>query len=117
MRNTFTALALVSLIVAAMACKHTVKYDCTGYTPTYNQNVKPILDAVCARQGCHGGADPEGGIDLSTYQGAADASKKKSFMGTIQHMPLYPKMPQDAPRMSDDQIHLLSCWIENGSPE
>jgi len=112
------ALIFVSvMLITLSSCKHVVKYDCTGVTPTYTKNIKPILDATCARSGCHGANDPEGDINLSNYQDAAAASRKNSFMGTIQHKPFYQNMPKDGDRLPDSQIHLLSCWIENGSPE
>ena len=115
--KTTISIFILLILTAVVSCKHVVKYDCTGYTPTYEANVKPILDATCATEGCHGGNDPEEDIDLSTFAGASAASREKSFMGSIQHLPGYHKMPQDAERLTDTQIHLLSCWIENGSPE
>jgi hypothetical protein len=115
--KTFITIFAIMLVAAAFSCKHVVTYDCTGYTPTYTQNVKPILDITCATDGCHGGNDPEEDIDLSTFAGASAASREKSFMGSIQHLPGYHKMPQDADRLTDAQIHMLSCWIENGSPQ
>ena len=106
---------IMALLALICSCKHVVKYDCTGVTPVYTQNIKPLLDATCARSECHSGNGEA--FDLSTYSGASSASKKKSFMGSIQHLPLYQKMPKDADIMPDAQIHLLSCWIANGSPE
>ena len=104
----------IVLLALTCGCKHVVKYDCTGVTPTYTQNIKSILDATCAHSGCHSNGE---GIDLSTFAGAHDASTKKSFMGSIEQKPFYSKMPRNADRLPDAQIHLLSCWIENGSPE
>ena len=116
MKLTFV-LSVLFFLAFMSGCKHVVEYDCTGVTPTYTQHVKPILDVTCAGSECHTNGQAEGGIDLLTYAGASSASKKKSFMGTIQHMPFYPKMPKDADRLPDAQIHIISCWIENGSPE
>ena len=116
MKTTGSLFAIV-LLVLACSCKHVVTYDCTGVAPTYTQNVKPILDATCSGSECHTHGQTEGGIDLSTYAGASAASKEKSFMGTIQHKPFYKKMPEGADRLTDPQIHVLFCWIENGSPE
>ncbi len=115
--KTLRPIFTIILLAMICSCKHTVQYDCSGYTPTYTQNVKPILDVTCARSGCHGAGEAEAGIDLSTYSGSAAASKNKNFMGAIQHKPFYKKMPQDADMLTDTQIHLLFCWIENGSPE
>lgn len=108
----FPALVILAL---TCSCKHVVKYDCTGVTPTYTQNIKPILDATCAGSECHSQNGEE--FDLSTYAGASSASSKKNFMGSIQHKPFYHKMPKDADMLTNAQIHQLSCWIENGSPE
>jgi hypothetical protein len=116
MKITGSLFAMV-LLVLTCSCKHVITYDCTGVTPTYTENIKPILDATCARSECHGGGHSANDMDLSTYAGAKSASTKKSFMGSIQHKPFYQKMPKDANRLPDSQIHLLSCWIENGSPE
>jgi len=107
----------ITFLAIISSCKHVVQYDCTGVTPTYTQNIKPILDATCARSGCHSDSHSAGGINLSNYAGASAASAKKSFMGTIQQLPGYQKMPKDADRLPDAQIHALYCWVENGSPE
>jgi hypothetical protein len=110
------SLFAIALLFITCGCKHVVTYDCTGITPTYTQNIQPILNATCANlPGCHGVNGDA--FDLTTYAGASDASKKKNFMGAIQHKPFYQKMPKDADRLPDAQIHLISCWIENGSPE
>ncbi len=105
----------IAIFTVICSCKHVVTYDCTGVTPTYSQNVKPILDGTCALSHCHSGNGDA--FDLSTYAGASSASSKKSFMGSIQHMPFYQKMPKNADRLNDSQIHVLSCWVANGSPE
>jgi hypothetical protein len=114
MKITGFLLSIILLYIAS-SCKHVVEYDCTGVTPTYTQNIKPILDVCCARSDCHAGNGES--FDLSTYEGASSASTKKSFMGSIQHKPFYEKMPRNADRLTDSQIHLLSCWIANGSPQ
>ena len=67
MKITLPIFAIV-LLALTSSCKHVVKYDCTGVTPTYTQNIKPILDATCARSHCHSGGGE--GFDLSTYSGA-----------------------------------------------
>jgi cytochrome c553 len=115
MKIIFSIIVIVLLSIT-ISCKHVVQYDCTGITPTYTENIEPILRATCTNiDGCHG--DNGEGDNLATYAGASEASKKKSFMGSIQHKPFYEKMPKDADRLTDTQIHLISCWIENGSPQ
>jgi len=110
-------IAVIAFLAILSGCKHVVQYDCTGVTPTYTQNVKPILDATCALPECHSGGRSDNEINLSDYAGASSASRKKSFMGSVQHMPFYQQMPKNADRLPDAQIHILYCWIQNGSPE
>ncbi|MCX6305098.1 MAG: hypothetical protein NT040_09025 [Bacteroidetes bacterium] len=109
------SLFAIVLLSMTLSCKHVVKYECNGLTPTYTKNVKFIMDQCCATSGCHS-ANGEA-FDLSTFAGTVDASKKKSFMGSIQHLPFYQQMPKNADRLADSQIKVISCWIENGSPE
>ncbi len=112
-------ISVIFLFIAISGCQHASIYDCTGVTPTYTANVKPIMDSYCAMpdMACHGGGHAASGISLGDYAGTSAASKKKSFMGSIEHLTLYKSMPQGGVKMPDAQIHLLSCWVENGSPE
>jgi hypothetical protein len=113
------SLSVVCLIVMAFGCQHASIYDCTGVTPTYTNDVKPILDSYCAMpdMGCHSAADAESGINLGDFSGASQASGKKKFMGAIEHLKGYKDMPQGGVMLPDNVIHILSCWVENGSPE
>jgi len=112
-------LSAVFLIIASAGCQHATVYDCTGVTPTYTANVKPILDSYCAMpgMGCHSASKAASGINLGTYAGASAESGKKNFLGSIEHLTLYSNMPKGGVKMPDAQIHILSCWVENGSPE
>jgi hypothetical protein len=110
-------LFILVFVTCFFGCQHATQYDCTGVTPTYKNNVKPILDSYCAMpdMGCHGANGDA--FSLADYSSAASASSKKSFMGAIEHLTTYQNMPKGGVKMPDDQIHILSCWVENGSPE
>jgi hypothetical protein len=114
-----TSLFAVFLLILFFSCQHASIYDCTGVTPTYTKNVKPILDSYCAMpdMGCHSAGNAEGGINLGDYSGASSVSSKKKFMGSIEHLKGYKNMPQGGVMIPDEKIHILSCWVENGSPE
>jgi len=92
-------------------------YDCTGVSPTYNTAVKAILDIRCASAGCHSAASKSEGVDLSSYTGSKSASMKGNFLGSIQHKSGYKAMPQGGSKLDDASIKILSCWVQNGSPE
>ncbi|MCB9309444.1 MAG: hypothetical protein H6567_05220 [Lewinellaceae bacterium] len=91
--------------------------DCTGVTPTYTDDIKAIMDASCAYSGCHSAASKRDGIDLSTYAKVKSESQKNRFLGSIQHLSGYKRMPENASKLSDDTIQKIYCWIENGNPE
>ena len=113
-----TTIFAIFLLVTIFSCQHAAQYDCTGVTPTYTTDVKPILDSYCAmpEMGCHG-ANGASGIKLGDFAGASAASSKKSFMGSIEHLNTYQNMPKGGVKMPDPVIHILACWVANGSPE
>jgi len=91
--------------------------DCTGLTPTYTSDIKTILDASCAKSGCHDATSMANNINLSTYTSARNVSQGNRFLGAVQHKSGFMPMPQDGPKLSQDKIDLLTCWVQNGSPE
>ena len=92
-------------------------FECDGITPTYNTNVKPILDASCAKSGCHDAITVQNGVNFSTYATASIVSQQERFLGVIHHRNGFPEMPFDGPKLPNDQLQILSCWVQNGSPE
>lgn len=92
-------------------------FDCTGISPTYSIDIKPILNASCALSGCHDAFSPNAGFDFSTYNSASSGSQSGRFLGAIQQKRGFLAMPNGLPKLGDDKIKLLTCWVENGSPE
>lgn len=109
--------ALFAALVGCSKEATPIQYDCTGLTPTYTANVKSILDTHCAYAGCHGGSNPQKGIDLSTYTKAKDESLNGSVVGSIQHLKGYDPMPDGSAKLDEATIKLVSCWVQNGAPE
>ena len=110
---------LFALMVYIGGCKKAdiIKYDCTGLAPSYTVDVKPILDANCVSSGCHNSSSKRSGYDLSSYSGAKSASTKNDFMGSMQHLSGYSKMPKGRSQLSEANLKTISCWIENGTPQ
>ncbi len=92
-------------------------YDCTGLTPTYTAEIKPIIDTNCATSGCHDSSSQAGGINLSTYALTSSESNNARFLGSIQRLSAYSSMPRNSAKLSDTTIQLIYCWVENGQPE
>jgi hypothetical protein len=112
---TFTTITIVS------SCKKDSKtpttYDCSGTTPTYTNDVKPIIDNNCAVSGCHNASSKQDGKDYSTYALVKSGSSSNAFMGSMQHLSGYKAMPQGASKLTDAQLKTISCWIQNGTPQ
>jgi hypothetical protein len=88
-------------------------------TPTYNDDIAPILHRNCAT--CHrpGEVAP---FSLLTYQDAAKRAKLIATVTSARVMPPWKAEPgygdfKDARRLSDEQIALLQQWASNGAPE
>jgi len=113
------ALAAYFVVLLAVSCKKDEgdSIDCSGVTPTYTADIKPILDASCAKSGCHDAITKANNYDLSAYGPASAISQGNRFLGAIQHKNGFSEMPQGGPKLSDDKIQQLTCWVENGSPE
>ena len=114
------AIPVVFLTVSALACNNedpVDTVDCTGLTPTYTSDVKAILDVSCAKSGCHDTEFHENGYDFSTYATAKSAAQGDRFLGAIQHKSGFEPMPQNSGKLSQANIDLLTCWVQNGCPE
>lgn len=117
----FQKIAFISVFAVAVVtgCKKEdlITYDCTGLTPTYTADVKPIMDNNCAISGCHNSSSKADGKDYSTYNSVKSGSSSNSFLGSMQHLSGYKSMPKGGSKLSDAQLKTISCWIENGTPE
>jgi hypothetical protein len=90
---------------------------CTGTTPTYTVDIKPIMDASCATSGCHSAAKKESGYDLSSYAGTSAGAGNAAFLGSMQHKSGYDAMPKGAAKLTTAQLDKLACWVQNGKPQ
>jgi mono/diheme cytochrome c family protein len=75
------------------------------------------MDANCASSGCHSAASHEKNVDLSSYAATKAAGGNASFLGSIQHKSGYKAMPQGGGSLSDAEIKLISCWVQNQMPQ
>jgi hypothetical protein len=91
--------------------------ECTGTTPTYDNDIKAIVSKNCAYSGCHSATSKADNIDLSTYALVKSESAKARFMGSINQTAGYDKMPKGADKLPAASIKTLTCWILNGTPQ
>ena len=116
-RTAMMAFALLVLVASCKDDEDPTTVDCTGLDPTYTADIKAILDASCTASGCHNSTDQANGYDFSNYASAAAASQGGRFLGAINHQGGFNAMPKDAPKLSIANIELLTCWVEDGSPQ
>ncbi len=115
-----------SLYVVFQACKkeeaesgktnsdYTSAADCTGSTPTYTKDIKPIFDAKCATSGCHAAVNPAHGLNLTTYEVSKRDFNAHAFLCSINQDSGCDKMPQGGSKLAADDIKKITCWSKNG---
>jgi len=123
MKKTIFILTAISGIVAINACKkdstdYAAQATCTGTTPTYNGEISGLIDTHCGDSNCHSANGSKAGINLSTYALASSQFLNNNDMLTsIHHGRGVAPMPDNKPKLSDDIINRLDCWVKNGCPE
>ena len=88
--------------------------DCTGSTPTYTSNIKPIFDSKCATSGCHVGAAAAHGLDLSSYATSKSQFNVHAFLCAINQDAGCSKMPKTGSKLPAAEIKSITCWAKNG---
>lgn len=124
------AISLVSLI-GVVACRmsgadlpadHAVRME--RGLERFKNEIRPLLIANCVE--CHGGESTKGAFDLATREGlllgGADGAVIEPFqpassrlLSLLRHAE-EPHMPHKAPRLTDDEILMVSDWINDGAP-
>ena len=112
-------LAILAMTIIAFSCKKETPatFDCAGVTPTYNGEIKALLDNGCATSNCHSAANKADGRDYSTYASVKTHIVHAEFLGSIQRLSGYSAMPKGGDKWSDGDIKKITCWVNNGAPE
>ena len=112
---TSTQLALISKWIGQGAKNNScIESVCDTSNIKYSTHIKPLIQNNC--QGCHSGAAPGGGIDLSSYAGVKAVANNGKFFGSISHLFGYSAMPKNGNKLTDCQINIVKIWINQGSP-
>lgn len=85
---------------------------CDTANVLYATHVQPLMAQHCT--GCHGGAAPEAGIDLSQRSTVETYARNGLLVGTMSHSIGFLKMPPSGPRVSDCTIGTVKAWISQG---
>jgi hypothetical protein len=108
------ALALAGQAIACgddgATCPDDLPADCPEPTPSYQDEIAPIIADACVP--CHGPGGPESTRDLSTYQAVFD--QRVDVLGQIYgcRMP-----PHGAAPLEPDERQALLGWLVCGAPD
>lgn len=84
--------------------------SCDTSNTTWSKDIQPMVQASCARSGCHD-ASASAGIDLSGYTGTKMIVDNGSFLRVVEAG----SMPKGAAKWDDCSISKLRRWINNGA--
>ncbi len=88
---------------------------CDTANVSFTQDIWPVINATC--KGCHSGATPSGGIDLSDYTGVNTVALNGKLLGAINWEQGFTPMPQGGNKLSDCTIAKVKKWVEDGAPD
>jgi hypothetical protein len=97
-------LGIFTMVLLIWGCKKD-NPTCDGSDPSYDSDIKSIIDANCASSNCH--------PSYSTYSGLESILDNGSFKEEVLDKQ---KMPRGK-NLSRDQLNKLQCWVENGYKE
>ena len=119
---------VVAVVAATAACAAattagTPRQSAEGKT-LFDSAVSGILEKHCVE--CHGGESKEAGFDMTTREGLLRGgdwgpgivpgnSGRSSLMFLVRHEE-EPHMPEDKPKLPDEDIARLAAWIDAGAP-
>ncbi len=89
--------------------------DCDTSNVTYALSIQPLISAKC--QGCHSGANPQGGLLLTNYNQISTSALFGNMLDAVQHTGSVTPMPFNSAQLPQCEIELIRIWIENGAPE
>lgn len=112
------ALIIIGAVIALQSCNyyHLKNAQAADLTDLSYADIKPILEAACAR--CHSGGSPLAGFSIETYADvmkqvvAGDSSKSEIYLRVSSG-----SMPLGGPALSSDQVDRIKLWIDQGAKE
>lgn len=129
-QTTFSIILITSFSLNWLSCTSDktpvidLTNECLDVDASYTLNIKPIIDRGCALGGCHvtGGDGP--GV-YTTYENIIPFIEDGSFKRTTLDQkddPLIGMPPKwsnnGAPKeLTEIELELITCWLENGYPE
>ena len=105
------AIFTVGLIMGVSCKKSNTETDFTTCTePTYEDEIKPLLESHCNDITCHG-ADQQ---PVLTYFAAVKASVDN---GSFEKEVISERSMPEGPELTQEEYDVFNCWLSAGAPE
>lgn len=89
---------------------------CDTLVPTYDQQMIFLVETTCAYEGCHSSGFSSG--DYSSYADMLpNLDDGKIFDRVVASRDMPPSYADGPKTLTEEEIELFNCWIENGYPE
>lgn len=124
MRQLFYPFAILLCLALSTSCYYDNKEDlyqnfpqddCDTTGVSFSSEIEAIIVGNCAVSGCHVGASPQSGLDLSTYPDIKAIADNGSLVGRITRSsgPLMP--PTGA--LPNCEIEKIKLWVDRGAKQ
>lgn len=79
--------------------------------PTYDNEVRPIINLTCAYAGCHAEGFSSG--DYTSYE-ALEVHLNSTFIERVNNRTMPPVYASGPIELTDTEILILQCWAQGG---
>ena len=93
-----------------------------GATVSFASDILPLFESRCI--GCHGGERTQEGLDLKTHASVMAGSENGPVVAPgdavnslLVEMVATQKMPKRGPKLTPDQVQLITDWVNQGAPD
>ena len=91
-----------------------------GATVSFASDILPLFESRCI--GCHGGERTQEGLDLKTHASLMTGSENGPVVtpsdaanSLLVEMVATQKMPKRGPKLTPDQVQLITDWVNQGA--
>lgn len=113
--NYITVLLIVLIFASCESNTYSeIEGDTVVTNPTYQKDIKPIIDAACIS--CHNNGTGIGGFPLLTYEDVRATTEFGNLIFRIDTATGEQSMPLNGPKLSQSKIELIKLWKANNYP-
>jgi len=118
---TVTCIILMSLVWGFFSCTFHSEEElygievCDTTVVTWEHPIREILATHCVE--CHNEDLNYNGVRHDVYELELIVVNDGRLNGVVNHLPGYPQMPYQRPKLPECELLLINTWLERGAPE